>query len=175
MDPIESSNEMLEIFEKVIQPSFEALYFTKLSENHLNKIKNDCIKNEEYEKVMIVNKLLELNYFDNEIDNLEKEVVFKNNAKKIENKTMYVMSLIHNNYDDETIGKELKSVMNLINDTFVNALDKRIGTIKSREINPFNENKFYNLFEYFRNEAIEYYRNVRNEIIENTKKLDNEI
>jgi phage terminase small subunit len=159
----------LKAIEDMAEPTFNALYFTYLSLESLEKIKEDLIRCEEYEKVILVNEMIKMNYTGKEVfEEYDAELM-----RNVQEMTDEMVQLISSGMepDDPSIKDIAKKLHVLNNEMFVDNINRRISKIKSRDINPFEKDKYYNMFEYYKSEAIKYNEDLKTNFMDASKEV----
>lgn len=154
--PDERLKKYYKLLQEFTKPTFNALYFTKLMPDSLKSLKENLIKREEYEKVIIVDKIIENNWtgLEHFEESYRPEHIFQ-----VQKLTSDFMDKLESGMKpDNPELKEIASKLHDINhEMIVNSINKRIQTIKNREFNPFDSGKLYHMFEYYRSESLKYH------------------
>ena len=156
--------EKINSLEKITDLSFDMLYYMRVSKEDLLKIRGKCIQNEEYEKVMIIDKMIEIKWYalDTIWETLDTQSHLINELDKV---AQEILMLITTASDSNLIQQKSSDVLKLVDKVITNTLDSRISRISSRLINPFKESKFQNMFECFRSEAIFNLQKLKNRMV----------
>lgn len=146
--------KVLKTIEILYGRSFYDLFFTKMKKEDLLKIKNVSLNNEEYEQIILIDKMIENEYYTDSIEeennfvSRELEDMINNFSKKINN--------LENINEKSDIYEDFKKIYEEVKNQGFKLNKLRKDKILSREIIPFDEgSKEYNMFEYYRYKAIE--------------------
>lgn len=159
LNRIEKISESVKYIDEIC---FDMLYFAKCTKENLSEIREKSLESEEYEKVMMVDKLIEIEYyFENTI--WEDTNLCKSSLDLMEKETMeLILLMISPNQEPEYIKNKYENVIKYFKESALKIMDIRIEFIKNREINPFEQgDKYYNMFEYFRTDAIKHFNKLK--------------
>lgn len=136
--------------------NFYNIYYLKPSEDNFKEIRNNLIKNEEYEKVILIDELIKINHIGSGDEpfgsfNLINSINSINKMKITDPKDLL------------SVDDKLKEVKNILKEESLSLIEKRKQITKEK--NPFEkEEKGYKLFNYYKNYAIDFLNNIEEEI-----------